>query len=86
MPKLSRSQQIIFLAMLILSCILIALVAVLIVLLLFKPETISQTPPETDPTWERIEASGRIVVGTSADYPPFSFITTSCSWMASISP
>jgi polar amino acid transport system substrate-binding protein len=73
MPKLTRDQQIIFVTMIILSCVLIALLALLIVLLVFKPATISQPTPETDPTWERIEASGRIVVGTSSDYPPFSF-------------
>jgi polar amino acid transport system substrate-binding protein len=29
-----------------------------------------------DDSWERIQAAGRIVVGTSADYPPFEYMTT----------
>jgi polar amino acid transport system substrate-binding protein len=28
----------------------------------------------SDATWEKIQAEGKIVVGTSADYPPFEFI------------
>jgi ABC-type amino acid transport substrate-binding protein len=34
-----------------------------------------EVPPGTDPVWDRIQESGRIVVGTSADYPPFEFYT-----------
>ena len=28
----------------------------------------------TDATWERIQKNGKIVVGTSMDYPPFEYI------------
>jgi len=35
--------------------------------------TTAPPAPETDTTWERIQAAGRMVVGTSADYPPFEF-------------
>ena len=35
----------------------------------------TEAPPGTDPVWDRIQESGRIVVGTSADYPPFEFYT-----------
>ena len=31
--------------------------------------------PITDNVWSRIQAAGRIVVGTSADYPPFAYYT-----------
>jgi ABC-type amino acid transport substrate-binding protein len=31
--------------------------------------------PSTDPTWDRIQASQKIVVGTAADYPPFESYT-----------
>ncbi len=31
--------------------------------------------PVTDDSWQRIEAAGRMVVGTSADYPPFEYYT-----------
>lgn len=34
------------------------------------PETIS----EQDQVWERVQAEGRLVVGTAADYPPFEYI------------
>jgi ABC-type amino acid transport substrate-binding protein len=30
-------------------------------------------PPLADDSWQRIEAAGRMVVGTSADYPPFEY-------------
>ena len=30
---------------------------------------------ETDDSWERVQAAGKIVVGTSADYPPFEYYT-----------
>jgi ABC-type amino acid transport substrate-binding protein/heat shock protein HslJ len=35
----------------------------------------TEVPPGTDPVWARIQESGRIVVGTSADYPPFEYYT-----------
>ena len=31
----------------------------------------TQAPEETANAWERIQAAGKIVVGTAADYPPF---------------
>jgi len=44
-----------------------------------KPEptpTLAPTvPPEMDDSWSRIQAAGKIVVGTSADYPPFEYYT-----------
>jgi ABC-type amino acid transport substrate-binding protein len=33
----------------------------------------TQAPEETANAWERIQAAGKIVVGTSADYPPFEY-------------
>lgn len=32
----------------------------------------TQAPPE-DPTWDRVESTGKIVFGTSADYAPFEY-------------
>src|SRR5512139_1453364 len=32
-------------------------------------------PPVTDATWERVQTSLKLVVGTSADYPPFEYNT-----------
>ena len=37
-------------------------------------EAVSGEPEATDAEWEAIVAAGKIVVGTSADYPPFEFI------------
>ena len=33
-----------------------------------------EAPPEDENEWTRIQAAGKMVVGTSADYPPFEFI------------
>ncbi len=30
-------------------------------------------PPAADDSWDRIQAAGKIIVGTSVDYPPFEF-------------
>jgi polar amino acid transport system substrate-binding protein len=35
--------------------------------------TATAQPPEAADAWERIREAGKIVVGTSADYPPFEF-------------
>ena len=32
-------------------------------------------PPTSTTAWDRIQASGKMVVGTSADYPPFAYYT-----------
>jgi len=31
-------------------------------------------PPQPDPVWERIQANGKMIVGISADYPPFAYV------------
>ena len=36
----------------------------------------TDTPqPEIDDEWARIQAAGKMVVGTAADYPPFAYYT-----------
>jgi polar amino acid transport system substrate-binding protein len=35
------------------------------------PPGATEPPPSADDSWDRIEAAGKIVVGTAADYPPF---------------
>ena len=35
------------------------------------PAGATEPPPATDDFWDRIQAAGKIVVGTAADYPPF---------------
>jgi len=37
-------------------------------------EAVEEEPILSDPTWDAIQEAGVIVVGTSADYPPFEFI------------
>jgi polar amino acid transport system substrate-binding protein len=37
----------------------------------FTPAVATLTPAAVDDSWDRIQATGKIVVGTSADYPPF---------------
>jgi heat shock protein HslJ len=35
------------------------------------PAEATPVPPAVDSSWERIQAAGKMIVGTSADYPPF---------------
>jgi len=58
--------------------------AIAIILLVVRPFGTEQTPTPTspsgpesgvDPVWSNILASGKLVVGTSADYPPFEYYT-----------
>lgn len=55
----------------------LALVAVLILIFFFVITPTSTLTPEApvvvDDSWERVHAAGVLKVGTSADYPPFSF-------------
>ena len=37
------------------------------------PEPPTAVPEETETVWDRIQKSGTLVVGTSADYPPFAY-------------
>jgi polar amino acid transport system substrate-binding protein len=58
-----------------------AIVAATAVVLLNRTDEVEPTAiapataPATDDSWARIQAAGKIVVGTSADYPPFEFYT-----------
>ncbi|MCP4362998.1 MAG: transporter substrate-binding domain-containing protein [Chloroflexi bacterium] len=49
------------------------LTAVALIWVLTRPSSSSPPSPESSDAWERIQASGKIVVGTSADYPPFEY-------------
>jgi len=43
----------------------------------YRPVAEATKPPlSTDDSWSRIQAAGKIVVGTAADYPPFEFYVT----------
>ena len=39
------------------------------------PQAGSAPPPAADDSWSRVEAAGKMRVGTSADYPPFEYYT-----------
>lgn len=71
----------ILLGILIVLAILVSCATMYYLYTLFRPgggTGILPRPPvvEDDPTWERIRTSGKIVVGTSADYPPFAYYNT----------
>jgi ABC-type amino acid transport substrate-binding protein len=39
------------------------------------PPEATEPPPSADDSWDRIQAGGKMVVGTAADYPPFESYT-----------
>jgi len=61
---------------------ILAIIAIVIIILVgpsepeptaVPPTTAPTTPAEGDDSWDKIQAAGKMVVGTSADYPPFEF-------------
>jgi len=76
MPKLTRTQIVILACMLIAICILAAVICFLSVQM-FWPFKSTETPGTTTVApgdiWSQIQNSGKIVIGTSADYPPFEY-------------
>ena len=54
---------------------LLAICGIAAILIFAPPGEVepTATPAAIDDSWERVKAAGRIVVGTSADYPPFEF-------------
>jgi polar amino acid transport system substrate-binding protein len=85
---MSRTMQIVIVVLMALIVVALCVVAAVLILRPApEPEpsatpapTLTQEPtftataePVSDDTWERIQAAGKIVVGTSADYPPFEF-------------
>ena len=75
-----KDYNVILVILIVLACIVSAALVYLIYQERNQPEpplimpTTTPTPNYND-TWERILANGKIVVGTSADYPPFEFYT-----------
>jgi polar amino acid transport system substrate-binding protein len=81
MKSSSKSTNIILIviaALLLLSAIVIGCTVLKPTLTPEEPMPTTTIPPPiaVDATWERIKASGKLVVGTSADYPPFEFYNT----------
>ena len=50
-----------------------ALVLILFIVGLFNQDAETAPAPSTDDSWTRVQTSGRLRVGTSADYPPFEY-------------
>jgi len=50
-----------------------ALVLILFLIGLFNQDAETAPAPSTDDSWTRVQTSGRLRVGTSADYPPFEY-------------
>jgi ABC-type amino acid transport substrate-binding protein/heat shock protein HslJ len=79
--KMSRTLQIVLLGLLALALVIVGCLAgYLIVKSLIggdakeTPTVIFPTAPAEDTSWQRVQAAGKIVVGTSADYPPFEYM------------
>lgn len=82
---MSKSVRILVIAMAAVAAIAICAIAVVLAMNLLGgaeatptvvvAETVppTTTAPVVDDSWERIQAAGKIVVGTAADYPPFEY-------------
>ena len=68
---LSRTQMIILVVLVLSICILATVVLVLFGQLLLQPGSANTSTPAADDSWGRVKAAGKLVVGLSADYPPF---------------
>ncbi|MCC7130501.1 MAG: transporter substrate-binding domain-containing protein [Anaerolineae bacterium] len=69
-----RTILIILIALIVMTACAIAIVILFLFLGVNPPWTAAPTSPPPDPTWLRIQNSGTMVVGMSADYPPFAYI------------
>ena len=71
---MSKRAYDILLVILIFSAIVVAILFAISLFNYFSDSGSEPIPPPTqqDP-WERIQATGKMVVGTSADYPPFAY-------------
>jgi polar amino acid transport system substrate-binding protein len=65
---MSNNRNIVI-VLIVLTVVLLAGAAILAFFLLRSPAE----PVAEDASWSRIQAAGKIVVGTSADYPPFEY-------------
>jgi ABC-type amino acid transport substrate-binding protein/heat shock protein HslJ len=75
---MSRTAQIVIAA--VLAIVLMALCGTAAYLLLRPPDAAGPQSTATvdtvaDASWDRVKTAGKIVVGTSADYPPFEYLT-----------
>ncbi len=76
MFNLSRTQLIILVVLVLAICILAGVVFFLFGRLLLSPATSNTSTPAADDSWGRVKQAGKLVVGLSADYPPFEYYTS----------
>jgi polar amino acid transport system substrate-binding protein len=74
-PEARRSANWLLLALIGIGAVIVGL---LLYFFLFRDRTNNVIPPTVPPTsadnsWDRVRTAGRMVVGTSLDYPPFSY-------------
>lgn len=69
-----RTILIILIAFIVMTACAIAIVILFLFFGVNLPWAASPTTPPPDPTWLRIQNSGTMVVGMSADYPPFAYV------------
>jgi polar amino acid transport system substrate-binding protein len=69
---LSRSADVVLMALVALAVVAIGIFAAILLLNALPEQTPTEVVPADD-SWERVKAAGKIVVGTSADYPPFEY-------------
>lgn len=69
-----RTFLIILLALIVMTACAIAIVILFLFFGVNLPWAAAPTSAPPDPTWLRIQNSGTMVVGMSADYPPFAYI------------
>lgn len=76
MFNLSRTQTIILVVLVLAICILAAVILLLFGGLLLSNGPSHASTPAADDSWGRVKQAGKLVVGLSADYPPFEYYTS----------
>ena len=76
MFNLSRTQMIMRVVLVLAICGLAAVIFFLFGELLLHPASSKTSTPASDDSWGRVKQAGKLVVGLSADYPPFESYTS----------
>jgi ABC-type amino acid transport substrate-binding protein len=77
MAQLTRTQIAILVGLVLAICSLSVVIGFLVIdtFLLNRPSQPTATAVAGDASWAKVQKAGKIVVGTSADYPPFEYYT-----------
>jgi polar amino acid transport system substrate-binding protein len=79
MFNLSRTQILILVILILAICALAAVILFMFGATLLQPgpsQTGTPAAPSADDSWGRVKGAGKLVVGLSADYPPFEYYTS----------